>query len=556
MTYKTIDKYRFCFDNSLGSGSFATVYKGSNLVTKQDVAIKEINLPKLYQFHDYRQIENNLVSEIKIMKMLNHPSILHLDEVIGSGPYIYLILEYCTHSDLLSYMKKFSKKPNLITGISESCAHHFAVQIMQGLKYLHSLGVIHRDLKPQNILLTNCQNPNEVNPFNLKVKIADFGFARVLSPAQLAETFCGSPLYMGPEILNAKKYNDLADLWSFGIIMYQMLVGETPFKASTIMELMTIYKANPHITLPLAFNVSQECRDLISSLLFVDPQQRIKWHRFTNHPWFARVDNQMDQKIEYKSMMNINNLSSLKESLHSLSCPDLPKPTPIQVSLETSELLNSFEIVNENVTDSIDWIVQPFNLNQISIENLTSDARHWLEIIKTLIDMGHYKIDLKAMGEGLVFYQHCLNVYYYLNYLLQQSNLDLNSLYQSHQGFELIMFQIKNIYNHAVNCLKEYAIVSTPSPPDYRIHKLIENIIYDTCRSLEQKSISQIKIEQYDSARQHLITCLHLLKSLIPFIDDFNQHLLQKNVEKIISLLKSIGENLGAGKKSDWSSLK
>jgi serine/threonine-protein kinase ULK/ATG1 len=125
------------------------------------------------------------------------------------------VLEYCSGGDLAGYINRHGKVP-------EAVAKHFMRQLALGLQVLQEKHFIHRDLKPQNLLLSS----KEVTPL---LKIGDFGFARSLTPESMAETFCGSPLYMAPEIIRNQKYDAKADLWSAGAILFQLVTGKPPF---------------------------------------------------------------------------------------------------------------------------------------------------------------------------------------------------------------------------------------------------------------------------------------------------------------------------------------
>ena len=140
---------------------------------------------------------------------------------------------------------------------------------------------VQRDLKPQNLLLSD-HTPQAV------LKIADFGFARHLQQHQLADTLCGSPLYMAPEILQSHKYDAKADLWSVGTILYELVVGRPPFNGSNHVSLLhNIERHEAKIPDQIANNLSAACVDLIYSLLRRNPVQRISFEEFFNHPFLA-----------------------------------------------------------------------------------------------------------------------------------------------------------------------------------------------------------------------------------------------------------------------------
>ncbi|KZT08148.1 Pkinase-domain-containing protein [Laetiporus sulphureus 93-53] len=239
--------------SDLGKGSFATVYRGYHEQTHRQVAIKTVSRaglsPKLF---------DNLKGEIEILKTLSHRHITRLLDIVHAERNIYLIIEYCAGGDLSNYIKKRGRVEGLeyipspgaapvyyphprTGGLDEIVVRSFLRQLARALKFLRQRNLIHRDIKPQNLLL-NPAAPDELargHPLGVPIlKVADFGFARSLPQAMMAETLCGSPLYMAPEILRYEKYDAKADLWSVGAVLYEMAVGKPPFRASNHIELI------------------------------------------------------------------------------------------------------------------------------------------------------------------------------------------------------------------------------------------------------------------------------------------------------------------------------
>ena len=262
-TFK-LDKY-LIFKDKIGKGTFSNVYKGYFPEENLEIAVKKINRKGIDKMRKY------IDKEIEIMKDLNHPNVIKLYDVIydkkNNYENIYLILEYCPYGDLNSLLKKET--------FTEEKAKKYLKQLSSGLKYLTENNIFHRDLKPQNILI------GEDN----MLKISDFGFAKSINSDDISETFCGSPLYMAPEILTYQKYTYIADLWSVGVILYEMLTGETPFTGCNLYSLVSNMKNN-EVRIPNYSNLSSECKQLLFSLLQKDPDRRISWEKFYDHPWF------------------------------------------------------------------------------------------------------------------------------------------------------------------------------------------------------------------------------------------------------------------------------
>ncbi|GBE83400.1 kinase-like domain-containing protein [Sparassis latifolia] len=239
--------------SDLGKGSFATVYRGYHEQTHQQVAIKTVNRstlsPKLF---------DNLQGEIEILKALSHRHITRLLDIVRAERNIYLIIEFCAGGDLANYMKKRGRVEGLeyvpspgaaptyyphprTGGLDEIVVRSFLRQLARAIKFLRQRNLIHRDIKPQNLLLNPASSDDLARGHPLGVpilKVADFGFARSLPSATMAETLCGSPLYMAPEVLRGEKYDAKADLWSVGAVLYEMAVGRPPFRASNHIELL------------------------------------------------------------------------------------------------------------------------------------------------------------------------------------------------------------------------------------------------------------------------------------------------------------------------------
>ncbi|KAK4193595.1 Serine/threonine-protein kinase ATG1 [Podospora australis] len=298
---------QFVIDREIGKGSFANVYAGRHKLTGALVAIKSVELARLN-----KKLKENLYGEIKILKTLRHPHIVALHDCVESSTHINLVMEYCELSDLSIFIKKRDKlitnpathemarkypiSPN--SGLNEVVTRHFLKQLASALKFLRAGNFVHRDIKPQNLLLLPSPQFRENNkvvrqilsasqdsltpaaglPSLPMLKLADFGFARVLPSTSLAETLCGSPLYMAPEILRYERYDAKADLWSVGTVLYEMATGRPPFKAGNHVELLRkIEAAEDSIRFPRDCIVSSELKGLIRSLLKRNPVERLSF---------------------------------------------------------------------------------------------------------------------------------------------------------------------------------------------------------------------------------------------------------------------------------------
>lgn len=262
-------------NKKIGRGAFSKVYKGLDLNNDKIVAVKCIEKDGIKE-----RLQARLKSEIKLHSDLDHENIIKLFDFVEDQEFYYLILEYCDCGDLRNYIKK---KKRLI----ETEARDLTVQLATGLKYLRDKNIVHRDLKPHNLLLYNDYTV---------LKITDFNFARELWDQQMAETLCGSPLYMAPEIIEMNRYSTSSDLWSVGMIVYEMLHGFTPFEdAINPMDLLRkIKKRRIDYNKYLTFN----CIELLKGLLTIEPEFRLDWKRFFYHDWLENEIEKFDTDSE------------------------------------------------------------------------------------------------------------------------------------------------------------------------------------------------------------------------------------------------------------------
>lgn len=276
------------------------------------MAIKSVDMNKLN-----KKLKENLYSEIHILKRLHHPHIVALIDCQETTAHIHLVMEFCQLGDLSYFIKKrdtlsrheatadmVRKYPNPPAGgLNEVVVRHFLKQLASALEFLREGNFIHRDVKPQNLLLDPsplfyAEAKPEAVPYAAHekslipvagveslptLKIADFGFARSLPSTSLAETLCGSPLYMAPEILRYEKYDAKADLWSVGTVLYEMMVGKPPFRAANHVELLRkIERSEDRIRFPEETTLSDSLKRLIRRLLRRNPVERISFVDFFN----------------------------------------------------------------------------------------------------------------------------------------------------------------------------------------------------------------------------------------------------------------------------------
>ncbi|KAG6596389.1 Serine/threonine-protein kinase ATG1c, partial [Cucurbita argyrosperma subsp. sororia] len=299
----------------IGSGSFSVVWHARHRVHGTEVAIKEISMSRLS-----KKLQDSLMSEIFILKRINHPNIIRLHDIVEVPGKIHLVLEYCRGGDLSFYIQQRHGR------IPEAIAKRFLQQLAAGLKVLRDNNLIHRDLKPQNLLLSTSGD-------NSVLKIADFGFARSLQPRGLAETLCGSPLYMAPEIMQLQKYDAKADLWSVGAILFQFVTGRTPFTGNNQIQLLQNIVKSTELHFPSDINdLSFECKDLCRKLLRRNPVERLTFEEFFNHPFLCA--NQPDELLGSKRSSRLVDGFPFSESDHAGSMEENSQDDYLPFSLD------------------------------------------------------------------------------------------------------------------------------------------------------------------------------------------------------------------------------
>ncbi|KAL2927285.1 CBL-interacting serine/threonine-protein kinase 5 [Bienertia sinuspersici] len=232
----------------LGKGTFAKVYHGKNIVTDENVAIKVISKEQVKKAGMMEPIER----EISVMRLIRHPNVVDLKEVLATKGKIYFIMDYIKGGELFSKVAKGRLK--------EEYARKYFQQLISAIDYCHSRGVSHRDLKPENLLLDEHEN----------LKVTDFGLSALpeqLRHDGLLHTQCGTPAYVAPEVLRKKGYDGAkADIWSCGVILFVLLSGEYEF--------------------PPWF--PPEAKKLVSKLLVVDPKKRLSIQGIMRQSWFIK----------------------------------------------------------------------------------------------------------------------------------------------------------------------------------------------------------------------------------------------------------------------------
>lgn len=251
----------------LGQGTFAKVYHAKNLVSGQSVAIKVIDKEKVLKVGLIDQIKR----EISVMRLVRHPNVVQLYEVMASKTKIYFAMEYVKGGELFNKVAKGKLK--------EDIARKYFQQLIGAVDFCHSRGVYHRDLKPENLLLDE----------NGNLKVSDFGLSALLESRRqdgLLHTTCGTPAYVAPEVINKKGYDGAkADMWSCGVVLFVLMAGYLPFQDSNIMEMYRKISRG-EFKCPQWF--PPELRKLLSKILDPNPSTRLTMAKLMDNPWFKK----------------------------------------------------------------------------------------------------------------------------------------------------------------------------------------------------------------------------------------------------------------------------
>lgn len=416
----------FCTGQLLGKGSFSKVYRGY-IQRLNPVAIKKIRIDKIQKNKPY------LESEIKIMRNLNHKNIVNLIDVIWKDNQIYLVLEDCGGGDLKEFLTRKGSRPMI-----EKYVQFYMKQLAEGLRYLRSKNIIHRDLKPQNLLLTSDYET---------LKISDFGFAKVVGSETLAETLCGSPLYMAPEIMNpeSKQYTSKADLWSVGIIMYEMLYACYPYKkVGNVFDLIQKIKKYP-IEYPLSPKITEKCMNLLKGLLRKDPKVRIDWNDFFDHPWFEDDFGIRRKPKKEDSLLDLN--IPLSDDSELLSKYNKTPSKPIIIEQKRKERSGTFDDVNSvfNFEMDDDDDVEKPEFNSLHFNSTSPFIRADKPQFKMrLID------DYSSNESSVLRNRHQVSE----PVLIMHEQEDLDQIAATTGGYSLGR-QVKDIINTSVSLLKD-----------------------------------------------------------------------------------------------------
>lgn len=406
---KQIKDYRLL--KELGRGANGIVYEAVEDKSNKFVAIKAIPNDKL----NNPRLMEQFKKELKTLYRLSHKNIIKIVGVEKTINNVYLILEYCNGGTLYDYSQYYKKTYK--NRLPELIVQKIIKQVIEGLKFMHKNHIIHRDIKLENILINFDDQPNIYsentlinksikdlyNIYNLEkdnftIKIADLGYARELEGGLGASTICGTPMTIAPEIVNIysndgrdSRYNSAIDLWSLGAVLYELLMGVSPFVGGSKEDIMRkVYSGMYEI--PSNISVSIESIYLLNGLLQFYPQKRLNWDQIVFHP-FINKDVKKFKYIKLNSIINPNDENinfDNKLIINSKDCSNflwiLFKATGASIPFELDELdKDTYEDVIKDVIANHMFIDSEEHNDNSSIANINNIEAAYLHNNKSNI---------------------------------------------------------------------------------------------------------------------------------------------------------------------------
>ncbi|KAI7902035.1 kinase-like domain-containing protein [Cokeromyces recurvatus] len=399
--------------NTLGSGSMGKVRLAVHNLTGDKLAVKIVRRRQRKDAKDENR-EIRTIREASIMLLLHHPYIVSLKEMVILDPYYYLFMEYVNGGQLLDYIISHGK-------LKEKQARRFGRQILSALDYCHRNSIVHRDLKIENILISQTGN----------IKIIDFGLSNLFSPQSSLNTFCGSLYFAAPELLNAKAYTGPeVDVWSFGVVLYVLVCGKVPFDDQNMPALHAKIKRG---VVEYPSYLSTECKSILSRMLVINPAHRATISELMIHPWITKgndhpINNYLPERIPLTLPIDMEVVrgmtgfefgteDEIKRKLEEIIISDEYQKAAKQLMERTAEAhrshrhghlasrfnKKSFTLANDDpqsIPAAYHPLVSIYYLVKERIEREKQDAKHEEKIQKDKLDQQHSYESTIASSKG------------------------------------------------------------------------------------------------------------------------------------------------------------
>ena len=338
----------YLIEKTLGEGTFGKVKLGTYLINKEKCAIKIIEKSRMTDKDDLTRVKR----EFDMLSKFNHPNVILVTEIFENLSSYYSVMEFCEGGELFNYIVDKMR-------ISENEASFLYYQLINGLEYIHSLGVVHRDLKPENILLTK----------DHLLKIIDFGLSNYFVTGQkLLSTPCGSPCYASPEMVAGKEYDGVKiDIWSTGIILYAMICGYLPFEDKNH---DILFEKILQCKVEYPPFLSHEVKDLLKKILVVDPKKRIDIQGIKKHSFFLKGKNFFEQIFSVKQIFYDENNKIIEKDINSKIDENEENSNDLD---KNKEKMNNLNHKDENKIDKKNECKKENNkINLDKIENINN----------------------------------------------------------------------------------------------------------------------------------------------------------------------------------------
>ena len=382
-------------DNIIGRGGFSVVWKVCHKITKKVYVIKIMYKQDIIN----KNITEQIKQEVEIMYKLNHPHIIKLINHFEDDENVYLIMELGTKGNLYNLLQKFKH------GLEQIRVAQYMREIISAVKYLHEQKppIIHRDIKPENILLDS----------NNRCKLADFGWSTYYKPGEYRQTFCGTPPYIAPEMLDHKGHGPEIDIWALGVLCFELLTGKTPFNGFTDNE---IYQNIKLINIDWhGDDFNPLAKNLITKILKYNPKDRPSLDEILSQPWFesfpATIELLKPKETSKEDFYEEHTISIIKKEDNNI----IEKKNLTQKKTEITDVVNS-SLFQKNSKNNINNIDQNNNKNNKNNNNqINVDDK---EEIKEKVKKESEKKDKEIMKEKIDSIVNPLN-----NIIDNQSNI-------------------------------------------------------------------------------------------------------------------------------------
>ena len=468
------NKYDFIRDkNPLGKGAFGEVWKVTHENSKKVYCIKMMTKRDIFE----QKLINQINKEIGIMYNINHPYSVKLYNHFEDNEKLYLIMELASNGNLYNFIQN-NKNQKIKT---KEMIKKIIIQVIEIIKYLHSLDIIYRDIKPENILLDKDYN----------VKLCDYGWASYLSKGQFCSAYCGTPEYVSPEVIKKYPYNEKVDIWGIGVLIFELVFGYPPFTSNFNEDRFNNIKEGK-INWPKDLN-DMELKDLIEKILKVNPKDRISLDEIEKHQWL--FDTYKKMKEEKKTNDTFENKEKSQTEIYKSNI----------MHNGISKLFNSSKIL-------------PKLNSYAALENDgTFDAKELLNIYKMENNQLRLKI-LKVEEDNKILQKKCCD-YNDVCYLNQKLNKKIDENNQQILSLTSKCEQKDDIIKDNEKKIKELLLQNNEYKKLEYIkndYKIMEKELKNLKTLLEQKNINNFNIDNNKAMNEE-----ELKKILNNFINEF-----------------------------------